>query len=145
MATYLGFSIATVAAASLIVQTIAYLILILGYTIARKKRFQKHKKTMAAATLLNFVSLFLVMLPVFYSLVYGISLSTVSTTSLIVIVHHSIGLITLVLASIVILRGCTSIIKNTKILMITIFTLWSITYFLGIIVYLMFYTPFLSF
>ena len=142
MAAYLGFDIGTVALANLTLQTIAYLILILGFVIAKKKRFQKHKKVMAAATLLNFISLFVVMLPVFYSLVYGISLPAISTTNTIVIIHHSIGLITLALASVVILKSC-ALIKNTKLLMLTIFTLWSITYLLGVAIYLTFYTSLL--
>jgi uncharacterized membrane protein YozB (DUF420 family) len=144
MAAYLGFDIGTVALANLTLQTIVYFILILGYAIARKKRFQKHKKIMAAATLLNFISLFVVMLPVFYSFVYGISLPTINSTNTLVIVHHSIGLITLALASVVILKSC-SLIKNTKLLMLTIFTLWSITYLLGVVIYLMFYTSLLTF
>jgi uncharacterized membrane protein YozB (DUF420 family) len=138
---YLGISIANAAAISLIIQTIAYAILIAGFVFAKKKDFKIHKKTMTVATLLNFASLFIVMLPSFYSIVSGISLAAISSSSSIIIFHHSIGLITLVLASLVILRGCSSIVKNTRILMITIFTLWSISYFLGIYIYSMFYLP----
>jgi len=129
------------ATASLILQTIAYVVLIVGFLSARKKNFKTHKRIMSIATLINFVSLFIVMLPIFYSLILGISFATINSTSSVIILHHSIGLITLVLASLVILKGCRSIIKNTRILMITIFSLWSIAFFLGIYIYAIFYLP----
>jgi uncharacterized membrane protein YozB (DUF420 family) len=138
---YLGIGTTNVATISLIIQTVAYIVLIVGFTFARKKNFTVHKKIMSSATLLNFASLFVVMLPSFYAIVSGISLSTISPTSFLIIFHHSIGLITLLLASLVILRGCRSIVKNTRILMIVIFILWSIAYFLGIYVYIMLYLP----
>lgn len=137
---YLGIGIANAATVSLIIQTIAYGILIVGFIFAKKKDFKIHKKTMSVATLLNFASLFVVMLSSFYSIVSGVAL-TISSFSFVIIFHHSVGLITLVLASLVILRGCRSIVKNTRFLMITIFTLWSISYFLGIYIYSMFYLP----
>ena len=138
---YLGIGIANAATVSMIIQTIAYVILIAGFIFAKKKDFKIHKKTMIIATLLNFVSLFIVMLPSFYAVISGISFAAISSSSFIIILHHSVGLITLVLASLVILRGCRSIVKNTRLLMITIFTLWSISYFLGIYIYSMFYLP----
>ena len=139
MATFLGINIFTLATVSLFIQTIAYIVLVVGFIFAKKRNFQKHKMIMSSATLLNIVSLVLVMLPSFYSIVSGISFATISSTSSIIIFHHSIGLIVLVLALLVILRGCRSIIKNTRILMITIFTLWTITYFLGLFIYLTIY------
>ena len=139
---YLGIGITNAAAISLILQTIAYIILLAGFIFAKKKDFKIHKKTMIIATLLNFASLFIVMLPSLYAIISGISFATISSISFIIIFHHSIGLITLVMASLVILRGCSSIVKNTRILMITIFTLWSLSYFLGIYIYSMFYLPF---
>lgn len=141
MATYLGIGITTVATISLILQTIAYLVLIIGFTFARKKNFRRHKRVMSVATLINLTSLFIVMLPSFYSIVSGISFPSISSISLIMIVHHSLGLLSLVLASIVILRSCMSITKNRKILMLTIFSTWSLAYFLGIYVYLILYYP----
>lgn len=138
---YLGIGINNLATISLILQTVAYAVLIAGFTFAKKKDFKIHKKTMIIATLLNFASLFIVMLPSLYAIISGISFATISSISFIIIFHHSIGLITLVLASLVILRGCSSIVKNTRILMIAIFTLWSIVYFLGIYIYVMFYLP----
>jgi uncharacterized membrane protein YozB (DUF420 family) len=141
MAVYLGLDIKTVATISLVIQTLAYFVLLIGFAFAKKKNFQRHKRTMSVATLLNFVSLFVVMLPSLYSIISGISLATVSLNSLIIILHHSLGLITLIMASLAILRPCGSIVKNVKILMVTIFTLWSITYFLGVGVYLMLYLP----
>jgi uncharacterized membrane protein YozB (DUF420 family) len=142
MALYLGIGIQTFASISLVLQTVAYLILVIGFVFAKKKNFQKHKKVMASATLLSFVSLIIVMLPSFYAIISGISLAAISSSSLLIIVHHSIGLITLVLASLVILKGCRSIMKDTRTLMITIFSLWSIAFFLGVFIYAMFYMPF---
>jgi uncharacterized membrane protein YozB (DUF420 family) len=138
---YLGIGTTNAASISLIIQTITYVILIAGFIFAKKKDFKIHKKTMITATLLSFVSFFIVMLPSFYAVISGISLASISSIPFIIIFHHSIGLITLVLASLVILRGCTSVVKNTRILMVTIFSLWMITYFLGIYVYVMLYLP----
>ena len=140
---YLGIGIANAAVISLIIQTIAYVILIVGFTFAKKKNFKIHKRTMIIATLLNFISLFVVMLSSFYSIVSGISFAAINSFSLITIFHHSVGLITLVLAFLVVLRGCSSIVKNTRMLMIILFVLWSIAYFLGAYLYLSLYQPFI--
>lgn len=141
MATYLGIDIATVATVNVLLQTAAYLLLIRGFLFARKKNFRRHKMIMSIATSLNFISLAVVMLPSFYSIVSKISLPEMNSFSSIVVLHHLIGLSALILASLVVLRSCGSIIKNTKLLMITIFTLWSVGYFMGLTVYYLLYFP----
>ena len=73
---YLGIGITNAAAISLILQTIAYIILLAGFIFAKKKDFKIHKKTMIIATLLNFASLFIVMLPSLYAIISGISFAT---------------------------------------------------------------------
>ncbi len=136
MATYLGLDIKTVAQISLFIQTFAYAMLLAGFIFAKKKDFRKHKRLMSVAFLFNMISLLVVMLPSFVSVASGLAITTGS--SLIVVVHHAIGLVALVLASIVILKSC-AIVKNTKALMLTIFSSWSISYFLGLYVYFMLY------
>jgi uncharacterized membrane protein YozB (DUF420 family) len=145
MATYLGINIATIAAINIALQTIAYFILIVGYRFARKNNFSRHGIMQITATSLIFISLIIVMLPSFYSVVS--EFKQITLNPLIIILHHSFGAITLAMSvvAIVTLRPCGSIRGNQKLgnvrkFMITLFTFWSITYFLGIIVYLMLYT-----
>jgi uncharacterized membrane protein YozB (DUF420 family) len=149
MATYLGLDVITIAILNLVLQTVAYFILIIGFRFARKNNFRKHGIMMSTAILLNFISLFIVMLSSFYSVISA--LKQIELNPLIIILHHSFGVITLVMAiiAIITLRPCGSIRGNQKLgnvrkFMITLFTFWSITYFLGIIVYLMLYTAFFS-
>lgn len=144
MATYLGLNLVTAVTINLILQTIAYIILIMGFRFARKNDFHKHGLLMGSATLLNFISLFFVMLLSFYSIISKFSFDLSNS---IVILHHSLGALTLIMAIIAILslRPCGTVrgnkkLGNVRIFMISLFTLWSITYFFGIIIYLTFYT-----
>jgi len=104
MATYLGLDLFTVGRISTIVQTIAYFLLILGFNFARKKNFTRHKNFMTIATALSFISLVVVMIPSFSSIISGISLSTLNSLSSITILHHSLGVLALVMAALVILK-----------------------------------------
>jgi uncharacterized membrane protein YozB (DUF420 family) len=146
MATYLGLSITTVATINLILQTIAYIILLMGFRFARKNNFSKHGIMMGTATLLIFISLAVVMLASFYSIISAFSFNLYSSM---IILHHSLGLVTLIMAIVAILylRPCGTKRGNQKLgnvrkYMITLITLWSITYFFGIFVYLILYSPF---
>jgi len=137
MAAYLGLDLLTVVKINVIIQTIAYLFLIVGFNFARKKNFNKHKIMMVIATLLIFVSLAIVMLPSFYSIVSGIPIATINFFTSIIIFHHSLGVITLIMAALVLLRPCVWIEKfwKRRYYMIVLFIFWSITYFLGIFIY----------
>ena len=136
----------SIALLNLILQTIAYIILIAGFRFARRGDFKKHGTLMAIATLLTFISLISVMLPVFYSIASGIPSAGIDTLNLITIIHHSLGMISFVMAIVAIasLRPCGSIMGNKKFggvrrYMRSLFILWSISYFTGVIIYLMFY------
>ena len=152
MAAYLGVDIYTIATIDILIQTIAYLILIMGFLFARKQNFRRHGLFMGIATLLVFMSLFVVMLPAFYSLVSGISTERMQLPISISVIHHILGVTSLAMAvvAIVVLRPCGSVRGNKKLgnvlkYMRLLLTFWSITYFLGIVVYLMFYTAILSY
>jgi uncharacterized membrane protein YozB (DUF420 family) len=127
MATYLGLNIATIAAINIILQTIAYFILIVGYRFARKNNFSRHGIMQITATSLIFISLIIVMLSSFYSVVS--EFKQITLNPLIIILHHSFGAITLAMSvvAIVTLRPCGSIRENQKLgnvrkFMITLFT-----------------------
>jgi uncharacterized membrane protein YozB (DUF420 family) len=141
-----GIDLFTLATIDDVIETIAYVLVLLGFYFARKNNFKRHGILTMTATLLVFVSLFLVMLSVFYYTISGISLSNIDLISSIIILHHSLGLITIVmsLVSISTLRPCGSIMGNQKFggvrrYMLTLITIWSITYFLGLIIHLILY------
>ena len=143
MVTYLGLDIATIAMINITLQTISYFILLMGFRFAKKSNFRKHGIMMSTATLLMFISMLIVMLPSFYSIISRFSLDL---NTFMIVLHHTLGAIALIMAIIVnlTLRPCGSIMGNKKlgnvrIFMISLFTLWSITYFLGIIIYLRLY------
>lgn len=146
MASYLGLGIATVATISLSIQTIAYALLLTGFVFARKKSFQRHGRLMTAATALNFVSLAVVMLPSFYSIVSSVSFTGISSIQSIIILHHSLGVVALAMAAIVVLKSCQWLgekigdrIGRLRNYMIPLLIIWSSAYFLGLFVYLMLY------
>lgn len=136
----------TLATINIVIQTAAYLMVLVGFSFARKRNFKNHGILMMTATLLIFVSLFLVMWSVFYSTLSGISFQNVDIISSIIILHHTLGLITIVMALIAIatLRPCGSVMGNQRFggvrrFMISLITLWSITYFLGLIIHIILY------
>jgi uncharacterized membrane protein YozB (DUF420 family) len=146
MTTYLGLNVSTIAILNLILQTIAYFILLIGFRFARKNNFRKHGMMMGTAILLNLVSLAVVMLPAFYSIITATSFNLKNS---ITILHHSLGLITFIMAivAIAVLRPCGTIMGNKKLgnvktFMVILFIIWSITYFFGIIIYLRLYSSF---
>jgi len=141
------FGLATI---NIIIQTIAYILVLIGFSFARKGNFKKHGILMMAATLLIFVSLFLIMISVFLSTVEGILIF--DPISSLIFLHHSVGLITIIMAlvAIAILRPCGSIKGKQKFggvrrYMIIMLTLWSITYFLGLIIHFILYYSLLSY
>lgn len=129
---------ANLALISIVIQTIAYFFLVIGVIYIKRNNIRKHKITTIIATLVNSSSLFIVMLPSFYSF---ISAKVNSILSITIVIHHSFGLAALVMASLVVFRPCQWIRKfwSLKKYMIVLFIFWTVAYFLGIVVYLMLY------
>ena len=144
MVTYFGLDLLTSVKINMVLQTAAYLLLLAGCYFARKKIFSKHKIIMTTATVLIIASLAIVMLPSFYSVVSGISpatISSINSLTLLIIFHHSLGLIALVMALLVTVRSCYKIdtLWNRRKHMLVLFTIWSVAYFLGVVIYFLLY------
>ncbi|OGI12433.1 hypothetical protein A3K64_04265 [Candidatus Micrarchaeota archaeon RBG_16_36_9] len=101
---------------------------------------------MVTATLIVIISLFLIMFSVFYSTIIGFSFSNIDLISSLIILHHTFGAITILMAIIAIatLRPCGSKIGNERFggvrrYMISLIIIWSITYFLGLVIHFLLY------
>jgi len=144
MATFLGIDILTIARLDITLQTVAYALLLTGFYFAFvKKDYTRHKKLMTSATLIAVALLVVVMLPAFLSVLSQPSAGGFMPTALldVIIVHHGIGLVTIALAVITTLYSCdwANAFVDKKIYMLTLFSLWTLTYLLGIYIYFVLY------
>jgi uncharacterized membrane protein YozB (DUF420 family) len=137
-----ALDVASLAWINISAQTIGYAFLALGFTFARRREFDWHKKYMKIAAALNYASLFMIMLPAFYSFFSQASVSGTLVPSSILLAHALVGTSALAMATLVIFKSCEWVGKKVALrgYMITMFSLWTAAYAIGIAVFLVFHT-----
>lgn len=132
------------AEANLVLQIVAFAVILVGYYFKRMRKYILHGRTMLIALVLTLISLFLVMLPSFLSLGESIATSTLTTVSLVVLVHASLGSVVEVLAIFLVgswrlQKSTANCIRRKKVMRVTII-LWTATFILGVFLFLLLYT-----
>jgi uncharacterized membrane protein YozB (DUF420 family) len=139
-----GMSYVELAETNLVLQIVAFVMVLMSYWFKRMKKYILHGRTMLVALVLTLASLFLVMLPSFLSLSESIIASTVTTAFLLAMVHASLGLVVEVLAIFLVgswhlQKSTSNCIRRKKVMRVTMI-LWTATFILGVLLFLLLYT-----
>ena len=124
---------------------LAILVLIVtGFTFARRKRFEIHEKWMFSGIVLVAISFFAWMAPSYIGNFHVIVDELYSPGVIVTNIHVALGTITGILAIYIILRMKFDLpqrftVKRVKRLMRTTFTLWWLTFIFGLSFYLIYY------
>jgi len=129
---------------NLLVHLAILLLIIAGFTFARKKRFEIHEKWMFSAIVLVAISFFAWMAPSYIDNFHVIVEELYSPGVMVTNIHVALGTITGILAIYIVLRMKFDIpqrfaVKRVKRLMRTTFTLWWLTFISGLSFYLIYY------
>lgn len=138
-------TITLIATASLIIQIVVLILLVVGYTYKRKTKFYSHGIIMAASVVLHLITIFAVMMPSFVLGVipYYVISEPLMLTSLTGIIHGVLGIAAIALG--IYLVAAWAFRKNVqgcfkrKIIMRTTIILWFASLILGFLLYLIFY------
>ena len=141
---FLQDPIAVAALISFIVQIIVLFLLVAGYSLKRKSKFRSHGLIMATAVVLHLITILTVMIPNF-PIFFSASIPLIDT--LIGIIHGTLGSLGLILGIILVsawqfkkdLTGC---FKRKRIMLVTI-TIWISALVIGIIIFGIYYLPYL--
>ena len=120
------------------------LLIVTGFTFARRKRFEIHEKWMFSAIVLVAISFFTWMAPSYIGNFHVIVDELYSPGVMVTNIHVALGTITGILAIYIILRMKLDLpqrftVKRVKRLMRTTFTLWWLTFIFGLSFYLIYY------
>ena len=129
---------------NLLVHLAILLLIITGFTFARKKRFEIHEKWMFSAIVLVAISFFAWMAPSYIDNFHVIVEELYSPGVMVTNIHVALGTITGILAIYIVLRMKFDIpqrfaVKRVKRLMRTTFMLWWLTFIFGLSFYLIYY------
>ena len=127
-----------------ILHLVILLLIIAGFTFARKKRFEVHEKWMFTAIVLVSISFFAWMAPSYIGNWHVIVDEFYSPGVIITNIHVILGVISGILAVYIILRMKLDLpprftVKRVKRLMRTTFTLWWLTFIFGVSFYIYYY------
>jgi len=120
------------------------LLIVTGFTFARRKRFEVHEKWMFSGIVLVAISFFAWMAPSYIGNFHVIVNELYSPGVMVTNIHVALGTITGILAIYIILRMNFDLpqkftMKRVKRLMRTTFTLWWLTFIFGLSFYLIYY------
>ena len=120
------------------------LLIVTGFTFARRKRFEIHEKWMFSGIVLVAISFFAWMAPSYIGNFHVIVNELYSPGVIVTNIHVAMGTITGILAIYIILRMKFDLpqrftVKRVKRLMRTTFTLWWLTFIFGLSFYLIYY------
>ena len=129
---------------NLLVHLAILLLIIAGFTFARKKKFEIHEKWMFSAIVLAAISFFAWMAPSYIDNFHVIVEELYSPGVMVTNIHVALGAITGILAIYIVLRMKFDLpqkftVKRVKRLMRTTFTLWWLTFIFGLSFYLIYY------
>jgi uncharacterized membrane protein YozB (DUF420 family) len=138
----LGTEAGLISDLNLLLQIVIIIILFAGFFYTKRKiRYDVHGKIMGIAVFLNLLSLIFVMVPGTVGGLSSLASRITQPVILLTFFHKVLGGLAEILGIIfiIILRPCGSkLIKNTRYLMITTFTLWIMAFLLGAIAYIIF-------
>lgn len=120
------------------------LLIVTGFTFARRKRFEIHEKWMFSGIVLVAISFFAWMAPSYIGNFHVIVDELYSPGVMVTNIHVALGTITGILAVYIILRMKFDLpqklaVKRVKRLMRTTFTLWWLTFVFGLSFYFIYY------
>ena len=120
------------------------LLIVTGFTFARRKRFEIHEKWMFSGIVLVAISFFAWMAPSYIGNFHVIVNELYSPGVMVTNIHVALGTITGILAGYIILRMKFDLpqkftVKRVKRFMRTTFTLWWLTFIFGLSFYLIYY------
>ena len=129
---------------NLLVHLAILILIIAGFTFARKKKFGIHEKWMFSAIVLVAISFFAWMAPYYIDNFHVIVEELYSPGVMVTNIHVALGTITGILAIYIVLRMKFDLpqkftVKRVKRLMRTTFTLWWLTFIFGLSFYLIYY------
>jgi uncharacterized membrane protein YozB (DUF420 family) len=141
---FLQDPIAVAALTSFIIQIIVLFLLVTGYSLKRKSKFRSHGLVMATAVVLHLITILAVMIPNF-PIFFSANIPLIDT--IIGITHGILGSLGLILGIVLVsawqfkkdLTGC---FKRKRIMLATI-TIWISALVIGIIIFGIYYIPYL--
>lgn len=145
----MALTIFAVATATLLVQIVVFVLLIVGYQFKRQLQFRKHGVAMASAVIVHAVSIFAVMIPSFSSVVSPTAV--LPEPQQLVYAAGAIHAVTGILAFLLGLwlvvawrfeSNVQRCLKHKKVMRVTL-ALWLTALVLGIVLYAVFYAPML--
>lgn len=144
MSGILGTKAVLAADLNLLLHLAILIFIITGFTFARRKRFEIHEKWMFSAIILVTVSFFAWMAPSYIGNFQVIVSEFKSPGVIITNMHVAFGTITGILALHIVIRMKVDLpekftVKRVRRLMRTTFTLWWLTFILGLSFYLWYY------
>lgn len=135
--------------ASLIIQLVVFIMLLLGYAYKRRLKFRRHGTIMAGAVFLHLITIIVIMIPSFALAVVPeyIIPKPLMMISLVGLIHGVTGILAIALGLYLVaawrfqadVKGC---IRRKPTMRITL-VLWLIALVLGIVLYALFYVPML--
>lgn len=141
---FLGTKAGIQADLNLLLHLAILLLIVTGFTFARRKRFEIHEKWMFSGIVLVAISFFAWMAPSYIGNFHVIVNELYSPGVMVTNIHVALGTITGILAIYIILRMKFDLpqrftVKRVKRLMRTTFTLWWLTFIFGLSFYLIYY------
>ena len=144
LAAFLGTKAGVQADLNLLLHLVILGFIITGFTFARRKRFEIHEKWMFTGIVLVAISFFAWMAPSYINNFHVITSEFYSPGAIITNLHAIFGTITGILAICIILNMKFDlperfVVKRVRRLMRTTFTLWWLTFALGLSFYIWYY------
>lgn len=144
MSGFLGTKAGIEADLNLILHLAILILVLTGFTFARRKKFEVHEKWMFAAIILAAVSFFAWMAPS-YIRYFDVIVNEFYTFGVMITnIHVVLGVVSGILAVYIVLRMKFDLperfkVKRVRRLMRTTFTLWLLTFVFGLAFYLWYY------
>ncbi len=146
MSGFLGTKTTLLVDVNLLLQVAIYLILIGGFIAQRKGNFRRHGLLMGTAALLGTVSLLMIMGPTLIGSLGGLIGGGFGLGSPLTLIHAAVGTASLAMGwvAVALLRPCGQVrqkrgIGEVKRYMFVMFLLWTLTFALGLSIYVYFY------
>jgi uncharacterized membrane protein YozB (DUF420 family) len=133
-----------VSQANIVLQIVIFAVVLAGFALAKRGRFLVHGVMMLFAVLLSIFSFLWVMEPSLLNLEQFISNHALDRISLVTIAHGFLGAAVMILgvwfvASWGLRKSASRCVGKRRIMLLTLI-LWAITFFLGLLLYVLLYT-----
>jgi membrane-associated HD superfamily phosphohydrolase len=140
-------AVTLIGTASLALQIVVLLLLIVGYNYKRRMKFKQHGTILGLAVILHLVMIFAIMIPSFYFLIPAFLIPSAVLNTLVVLIHAVSGTAAIIMG--VYLIGVWGFRKDMKscfrrkVPMRYTFIVWIVSLIFGILLYGIFYGPLL--